>query len=79
MAQMQAYAVVRRPGDPRGRPRGLRRPRQLDRARLGRRRRPSSARFFAQGMLLNVIASMDLLDSDEPWAQRLLEGCRDGQ
>ena len=33
--------------------------------------------FFAFGMLLNVVASMDLLDSDEPWAQRLLEGCRE--
>jgi AcrR family transcriptional regulator len=32
--------------------------------------------FFAQGMLLNVVAAMDLLNSDEPWAQRLLDGCR---
>ena len=28
--------------------------------------------FFAIGMLLNVVASMDLLDLREPWAQRLL-------
>ena len=34
------------------------------------------SRFFAQGMLLNVIASMDLLGADEGWAQRLIEGCR---
>jgi AcrR family transcriptional regulator len=34
------------------------------------------SRFFAGGMLLNVVASMELLDSDEPWAARLLEGCR---
>jgi len=34
------------------------------------------AHFFAKGMLLNVIASMDLLAADEGWAQRLLEGCR---
>ncbi len=33
-------------------------------------------RFFAYGMLLNVIAAMDLKDSTEGWAQRLLEGCR---
>jgi AcrR family transcriptional regulator len=33
-------------------------------------------RFFAKGMLLNVIASMELLGSDEPWAKRLIEGCR---
>src|ERR671932_278920 len=31
--------------------------------------------FFAHGMLLNVIASMSLLDAREPWAQRLLEAC----
>jgi AcrR family transcriptional regulator len=34
------------------------------------------AHFFAKGMLLNVMASMDLLAADEGWAQRLLEGCR---
>jgi len=32
--------------------------------------------FFAAGMLLNVIACMDLSTSTEPWATRLLEGCR---
>jgi AcrR family transcriptional regulator len=31
--------------------------------------------FFARGMLINVIASMDLLDADEPWAQKLLAFC----
>jgi AcrR family transcriptional regulator len=34
------------------------------------------AHFFAKGMLLNVIASMDLLEAEEGWAQRLIEGCR---
>lgn len=34
------------------------------------------AHFFAKGMLLNVIASMDLLNADAGWAERLLEGCR---
>ena len=33
------------------------------------------AQFFATGMLLNVLASMNLGDGGEPWAQRLLEGC----
>ena len=34
------------------------------------------ARFFAQGMLCNVFASMALdADSSEPWAERLLAGC----
>jgi AcrR family transcriptional regulator len=32
--------------------------------------------FFAKGMLLNVVASMDLLQADEGWAKRLIEGCR---
>jgi AcrR family transcriptional regulator len=34
------------------------------------------SRFFATGMLLNVINSMDLEESGEPWAQRLLGGCK---
>jgi AcrR family transcriptional regulator len=29
--------------------------------------------FFARGMLINVIASMELLDAEEPWAKKLLE------
>ena len=33
--------------------------------------------FFAKGMLINVMAAMDLQDSDEPWAQRLLEGFKE--
>lgn len=31
--------------------------------------------WFAKGMLLNVIAAMDLQHDEEPWAQRLIEGC----
>ena len=31
--------------------------------------------FFAFGMLLNVAASMDLLDQPDPWAERLLAAC----
>jgi AcrR family transcriptional regulator len=34
------------------------------------------SRFFAKGMLLNVIAAMDLLEAREGWAQRLIDGCR---
>lgn len=33
------------------------------------------AHFLSQGMLLNVMASMDVLDSDEPWAGAIREGC----
>src|ERR671931_246129 len=32
-------------------------------------------RFFATGMLLNVIVSMDVQAGEEPWAERLLSGC----
>jgi AcrR family transcriptional regulator len=32
--------------------------------------------FFAKGMLMNVIASMQLQHPTEPWAVRLLEGCK---
>jgi AcrR family transcriptional regulator len=32
--------------------------------------------FFARGMLLNVIASMDLLAAPQGWAERLIEGCQ---
>jgi AcrR family transcriptional regulator len=36
------------------------------------------SRFFAQGMLLNVFASMELAVEDtEPWADRLLAGCEE--
>jgi AcrR family transcriptional regulator len=34
------------------------------------------AAFFAGGMLMNVIASMHLENATEPWAARLLEGCK---
>jgi AcrR family transcriptional regulator len=33
-------------------------------------------RFFATGMLLNVMAAMGLQDGDEPWAARLLAACK---
>jgi AcrR family transcriptional regulator len=33
------------------------------------------SRFFSTGMLLNVLASMQVMTDPEPWAQLLLEGC----
>jgi AcrR family transcriptional regulator len=33
--------------------------------------------FFATGMLINVIASMNVLESGEPWAARLMAGCEE--
>jgi AcrR family transcriptional regulator len=35
------------------------------------------SRFFATGMLINVMAAMNLKDSGEEWAARLLEGCKE--
>ena len=35
------------------------------------------ASFFAKGMLMNVIASMGMTATPEPWATRLLEGCKE--
>jgi AcrR family transcriptional regulator len=35
-----------------------------------------AARFFANGMLMNVLASMGA--PDEEWGRRLVEGCKDG-
>src|SRR5205814_1495005 len=35
------------------------------------------SRFFATGMLLNVISSMGLDRSPEPWAERLVGGCKE--
>ena len=33
-------------------------------------------RFFAIGMLMNVMASMDLYEKPEAWSERLLAGCK---
>lgn len=33
------------------------------------------SKFFARGMLINVVASMELLDADEPWAKKVLAFC----
>jgi AcrR family transcriptional regulator len=35
------------------------------------------SRFFATGMLINVMSAMKLSESNEEWAGRLLEGCKD--
>ena len=34
------------------------------------------SRFFATGMLMNVLSSMHLDNPAEPWAQRLIAGCK---
>jgi AcrR family transcriptional regulator len=35
--------------------------------------------FFARGMLFNVVASMGLPEAGEPWAERLIAGCKGDQ
>jgi AcrR family transcriptional regulator len=35
--------------------------------------------FFARGMLYNVVASMGLHEAAEPWAERLIAGCKEPQ
>lgn len=39
---------------------------------------PTLARFMAKGMLLNVMASMDVLDATSGWAAALQRGCLGG-
>ena len=39
---------------------------------------PTVWRFFADGMLLNVLASMHVEDDPEPWMEDLLSGCGKG-
>ena len=35
------------------------------------------SRFFARGMLFNVVSCMALHDAGEPWADRLIAGCKE--
>ena len=40
---------------------------------------PVPQRFqVSHGMLLNVLASMHVMENPDPWAQTLLEGCGKG-
>ena len=43
--------------------------------RVGALDEEENARFFATGMLMNVIASLQLAAGMEPWADRLVAGC----
>jgi len=35
-------------------------------------------RFFANGMLISILMSMNLLEDPEPWSNRLLAACKQG-
>jgi AcrR family transcriptional regulator len=37
---------------------------------------PTTWHFFAEGMLLNVLAAMQVNDDPDPWMTQLLEGCK---
>jgi hypothetical protein len=39
--------------------------------------RKEISHFFARGMLINVIAAMQVRDAGVEWADDLLEGCKD--
>jgi AcrR family transcriptional regulator len=39
--------------------------------------RAAVSSFFARGMLINVIAAMDIRDADIEWADRLITGCKE--
>src|SRR5712692_7659578 len=43
--------------------------------RVSRADWPQIWQFFATGMLLNVLSSMQVTDNPEPWMTELLEGC----
>ena len=43
--------------------------------RVGEADWPTVWKFFSTGMLLNVLASMQVNDAPEPWMQDLLDGC----
>ena len=35
------------------------------------------SRFFADGMLITIFMSLDLVEDPEPWSARLLKACQD--
>jgi AcrR family transcriptional regulator len=76
LAQMQAYAACDDPEVREAVRRGFRRLYTFVEAQAGVSR-ARIARFFAKGMLVNVIAAMDLGSSEAQWARHLLEGCRE--
>lgn len=74
--QMQAYAACHDPDVRRVVQRGF--ARLITQVQRASDATPGMlAGFVAQGMLLNVMAAMDVLESDEPWAVMLREGCLD--
>jgi len=73
MGQLQAYAAAEDPEVREVIRSGYRHLFEFVEARSGASAERVS-QWFATGMLLNVIAALDLWDSAEPWARRMLEG-----
>jgi AcrR family transcriptional regulator len=76
LAQMQAYAACDDPDVREAVRLGFRRLYTFVEAQAGVPR-DRLALFFAKGMLVNVIAAMDLESSQAQWARQLIEGCRE--
>jgi AcrR family transcriptional regulator len=76
LAQMQSYAACDDPEVREAVRRGFRDLYSFVEAQSGVSRKRISE-FFAKGMLINVIAAMDLGSSQARWARQLIEGCRD--
>jgi AcrR family transcriptional regulator len=76
LAQMQSYAACDDPEVREAVRHGFRRLYGFVEAQAGVSR-ARLARFFAKGMLVNVIAAMDLGSSQAQWARQLIEGCRE--
>jgi AcrR family transcriptional regulator len=76
LAQMQSYAACDDADVREAVRRGFRRLYTFVEAQAGVPR-DRLARFFAKGMLINVIAAMDLGSSQARWARQLLEGARE--
>src|ERR687896_32708 len=76
LAQMQSYAACDDPEVREAVRRGFRRLYTFVEAQSGVKH-ARLARFFAKGMLINVIAAMDLSSSQAQWARQLIDGCRE--
>lgn len=76
LAQMQSYAACDDPEVRGAVRRGFRALYTFVEAQSGLPA-PRVSHFFAKGMLINVIAAMDLGGSQARWARQLIEGCRE--
>ncbi len=74
LGQLQAYAACEDPDVREAMRAGYRHLFEFVEAKSGAPQETVSG-WFANGMLLNVVASLDLWTDPEPWARRMIEGC----